>query len=114
MVGMLTRLAAIMLLVACSGDDTRKPDARLTPTGPTDDLPVNPGEGCANFDINVICPPTPDAAVDDTDTALKAACCHALEDGQPPKFECGYPPGICHSGRHDLHCGSLTFTLCNP
>lgn len=106
-----------LLLVSC-GDITRS-EEDFPPTGPTETPPIEPGE-CVAIDWNQSCPLPPDAAVDapadapEMDPELKAACCHALEDGQPPKFECGYPPGICKSGRHDLHCGQLTFTLCNP
>jgi hypothetical protein len=120
-------LLCLALFCSC-GDNIAPPDSRGNDHQPEVVLPeptdVDPGDGtCADYDINVACPPRqdagssgPDASSPDPglDPELKASCCHALLDGSPPKFECGYPPGICHSGRRDLHCGELTFTLCNP
>ncbi len=112
------------LLIAC-GNDPTAPDSSLPPTGPTDDLPVDPGDGrCVAIDWNQVCPPDaglppPDAFVPPLDEETKAACCHALLDGQPPKQECGYPPGLCRNGKKDLFCKTAAgddakFTLCNP
>lgn len=130
-------IATIVFLAAC-GDNISPPDARertpyVPPIGPIDPGPSR----CPDFDT-ADCPKTPedpttdagndgsgsdvddgsgsdvDAGSGSDSTELKASCCRALVDGTPPNIECGYPPGICHSGRHDLFCGDLTFQLCNP
>jgi hypothetical protein len=112
-----------LLLVAC-GDNQVVPDARRwEPPAPPDLTDVGTA-GCADFDINVTCPPPPDASMesdagDDLDPDTKAACCHALLDGTPPNHACGYPPGLCKNGMKDLFCvgpdgRDAKFTLCNP
>ncbi len=116
----------IALLVAACGDITRDPDGDLPPVvGPTDDLPVDPGDGqCVAIDWNQVCPdaavpPAPDASVPELDDETKSACCHALLDGTPPKHECGYPPGLCKNGKKTMFCKNelgedAQFELCNP
>ena len=111
----------LVLLVAC-GDITRPPDPIVDVTNPNPPTDVDPGDGqCVAIDWNQVCPDAgvPDAAVPELDEETKAACCHALLDGQPPNQECGYPPGLCKNGKKDMFCRTATgedakFTLCNP
>jgi hypothetical protein len=114
-----------ILLVAC-GDNERPEQNDLFPIGPiVTDPTVNPGDSCADYDINVTCP---DAAIPEADAGVdapvlsdetKAACCHALLDGTPPNQECGYPPGLCTNGKKTMFCktadgADAQFELCNP
>lgn len=116
-------LMLAVFLVACG--DNIKPDNRPDRPFPpdisvdVDDL----GDGqCPAWERGVECPDaavvvTPDAA-EELDEDTKAACCHALLDGQPPKHECGYPPGLCKNGKKTLFCKNdhqdAQFELCNP
>lgn len=115
---------AIIFLVAACGDNIRPESPDLPNGGPVvDDPTINPGEGCADFDVNVACPDasvdSPPDAAPDLDDETKAACCHALLDGTPPNHECGYPPGLCNNGKKTMFCktaegADAQFELCNP
>lgn len=107
----------VALLLASCGDNIHPVDAGKPHHLPDfGDLYGENGEGddtCANFDhIAPWC--LVDAGVPDLDDETKAACCHALLNGEPPKHECGYPPGLCMNGRKPLFCEGQYFDLCAP
>jgi hypothetical protein len=114
------RIAILTVLLAACGDNIRPDDdLNVHPDIPPISGDLQPGGGCADFDINVTCPDAPVDAVPELDDETKAACCHALIDGTPPKHECGYPPGLCKNGRKTMFCktpdgADVQFELCNP
>lgn len=113
-------LSIIIFICAC-GDNIHPPDAgRFRPEGVVVDGVFPSTTGCADFDH--IAPGCVDAGVsqpdacpgDDLDDDMRAACCHGLEVGGNIPHECGYPPGLCKTGKYTLLCGDRGFELCRP
>lgn len=115
-------LLSLLLLSGCAnlerGDEAVEvpADADQTPVVPADEHPITPPDAPPEDP-----PPPPDGNVPppELDDETKAACCHALLDGAPPKHECGYPPGLCNNGKKVMFCTNdagedTQFELCNP
>ena len=119
-------LMTVILLVACG--DNIKPGLPIDEADDVVSDPLEPdqGDGCGDFDIYTGCPDggvsvEPDAGdvVVVEDPELKGACCHALLNGEPPRHDCGYPPGLCKNGKKAFFCTlpdgtDAQFTLCSP